>query len=185
MNRAHWLLSLRWRRRAAFCAIAAPAFFAGVGPAVPAQPDTPLAPRRVEATAAGATPLELTIVGGPDLNPNLQGRASPVVVRIFELKSAGAFEAADYSGLFERPAEALKDDLVAQEEFVLRPGDIQHRDRTAAPGVRLLGVAAAYRRLDLSAWRLAIPVKPGTRNLLLIDVGADKIRLATVDSGPP
>jgi len=139
--------------------------------------------RAESAPPAEATALELTIVGGPGLNPNAEGRASPVVVRIFDLKEVRAFEAADYGALFERPGEALRDDLAAQEEFVLRPGEILHRDRTLAPQVRALGVAAAFRELGAATWHLTVPVKPGIRNLLLIDLDADKIRLATVDPG--
>src|SRR5271170_1161685 len=45
---------------------------------------------------AGSTPVELTVVGGTELNPNAQGRASPVVVRIFELAGTAAFEAGDF-----------------------------------------------------------------------------------------
>jgi type VI secretion system protein VasD len=140
-------------------------------------------PLRADASAAVATPLELTIVGGPGMNPNAQGRASPVVVRIFDLKAVKAFEAADYPALFERPGEALKDDLVAQEEFVLRPGEIRHRDRILGPQVQALGVAAAFREMATANWHLTVPVTPGRRNLLLIDLDADKIRLPAVDPG--
>ena len=153
------------------------------GRAAPAQSVASPAPLRPAASVNMATPLELTIVGGPAVNPNAQGRASPVLVRIFELREGKAFEEADYSALFERPAEALKADLVAQEEFVLRPGEIQHRDRSLSPQVQALGVAAAFRELDAAIWHLVVPVTPGRRNLLLIDLDADKIRLAAADPG--
>jgi type VI secretion system protein VasD len=140
-------------------------------------------PLRADAAGGVTTRLELTIVGGPGMNPNAQGRASPVVVRIFDLKAVRSFEAADYAALFERPGEALKDDLVAEEEFVLRPGEIQHRDRALGPQVRALGVAAAFRDLQGATWHLTVPVTPGKPNLLLIDLDADKIRVPTVDPG--
>jgi type VI secretion system protein VasD len=67
-----------------------------------------------DADTAG-TLLELTLVGGPTLNPNTQGHASPVIVRIFDLSSTAAFEKADYAGLFEHPGESLQHDMLAQE----------------------------------------------------------------------
>jgi len=155
------------------------------GRSAPAQLPASPAPLPAGGGASAMTALELTIVGGPSVNPNAQGRASLVVVRIFDLKSGKAFAQADYSALFERPAQALGDDMVAQEEFVLRPGEIQHRDRALASQVRALGVAAAFRELDGATWHLLVPLTPGTRNLLLIDLDADKIRLATVDPGRP
>jgi type VI secretion system protein VasD len=133
--------------------------------------------------AGGPTPVELTVVGGTELNPNAQGRASPVVVRIFDLAAVKTFESADFEALFERPGEVLKHDLIAQEEFVLRPGDIQQRNRSLQPQVRALGVAAGFRDLEHAVWHLTVPVKPGQRNFLLIDLDRDRIRLETVDPG--
>ena len=133
--------------------------------------------------AGGPTPVELTVVGGPELNPNAQGRASPVVVRIFDLSAVRAFESADFNMLFEHPGDVLKQDLVAQEEFVLRPGDIQERNRSLQPQVQALGVAAGFRDLEHAVWHLTVPVKPGQRNFLLIDLDRDRIRLVTVDPG--
>jgi type VI secretion system protein VasD len=135
--------------------------------------------------AAGATPVELTVVGGPTLNLNAQGRPSPVVVRIFDLGAAAAFEAADYTALFEHPGDALKTDLLAQEEFVLRPGDIQQHNRDLQPQVQALGVAAAFRDMQQAVWHLTVPLKPGRRNFLLVDLDRNTIRLMPVDQGQP
>jgi type VI secretion system protein VasD len=146
-------------------------------PLSPAQPLPSAAPT----PAATPTPLELTIVGGPELNPNAEGRASPVVVRIFDLAAATAFESADLQTLFEHPDAALRHDLIAQEEFILRPGEIQQHNRSLQPQVQALGVAAAFRDLEHAVWRLTVLVKTGRRNLLLIDVDRNTVRL--VDPG--
>jgi len=160
----------RIRRSAGSLAVLVGVFLAVVRLA-PAQP----------ATTPAATPIELTVVGGPELNPNAQGRASPVVVRIFDLVSAQAFESADFAALFDHPAELLKHDLVAQNEFVLRPGDIQQYNPSLEPQVQALGVAAAFRDLGHAVWRLTVPVTRGRRSLLLIDLDRDTIRLVPVD----
>lgn len=133
--------------------------------------------------ASVATTLELTVVGGPTLNPNSEGRPSPVVVRIFDLAATGAFQSADYAGLFEQPGDALKREVLAQEELVLRPGDIQERSRTLAPQVQALGIAAGFRDLGHAVWRLTVPLKAGRRNFLLIDLDRDTVRLDTSDPG--
>lgn len=145
------------------------AWFAG--PLAVAQP----------APADAPTTLELTVVGGPELNPNSQGRPSPVVVRIFDLAATKDFEAANFTTLFEHP-EALKRDVLAQEEIVLRPGDIQERNRDVKATVYALGVAAAFRDMDRAVWQLVVPLKPGIRNFLLLHLDQNKIRLETIDS---
>ena len=131
------------------------------------------------------TPIELTLVGGPELNPNGQGRASPVVVRIFELAATQAFESAQFQGLFEHPADVLKQDLVAQEELVLRPGEIQERNRSSQPQVQALGVMAAFRDVEHAVWHLTVPLRPGRRNFLLVEVDRDTIRVMPVDPAQP
>jgi len=132
--------------------------------------------------ATGETTVELTVVGGPAVNPNSQGRPSPVVVRIFDLVSTKAFEAADFQTLFEQTGESLKRDIAAQEELVVRAGDIQQRNRTLPPAVIAVGVAAGFRDLEHAVWHVTIPVKPGRHNFLLIDLDQDKIRVETLDA---
>ena len=125
---------------------------------------------------AEAFSIEVTLVGGPNLNPNLEGHASPVVVRLFELKRTSAFEAAGFEGLIDRAKDVLGDDLVAQEEFILRPGEIRHHDRVGRAGATALGLVAAFRTLEGDSWRLVVPLAAGVHNLLLIDFDQHRIR---------
>ena len=141
---------------------------------------TPAADRGSSPSASASFSIEATLVGGPNLNPNLEGRASPVVVRVFELKQTAAFRAANFSALFERSKEALGDGLVAQQEFILRPGEIRHYDRTGDPQPAALGLAAAFRTLDKDTWRVIVPIAPGTHNLLLIDFDNNEIRVPSI-----
>jgi type VI secretion system protein VasD len=159
-------------RLAAFAAACAAATAAVAGAALAAE----AAPNGAAKAAPEAFSIEATLVGGPNLNPNLEGRASPVVVRLFELKRTAAFEAASFSALFDRPKEALGDDLISQEEFVLRPGEIRHHDRSGAPSGAALGLAAAFRTLEGDSWRLIVPVAAGGHNLLLIDFDHHRIQ---------
>jgi type VI secretion system protein VasD len=140
----------------------------------------PAADRGTSLSASTSFSIEATLVGGPNLNPNLEGRASPVVVRLFELKQTAAFRAAKFSALFEQSKEALGDGLVAQQEFILRPGEIRHYDRTGDPQPAALGLVAAFRTLDKDAWRVIVPIAPGTHNLLLIDFDNNEIRVPSI-----
>lgn len=69
------------------------------------------------------TKLDLTLNASDQLNPDLHGRPSPIVVRLIELKNPVAFENADFFSLYERAKESLAPDMVASEELELRPGE--------------------------------------------------------------
>lgn len=45
------------------------------------------------------TRLDITITAAADVNPDDKGRAAPILVRLYELKSEGTFESADYFSL--------------------------------------------------------------------------------------
>ena len=110
------------------------------------------------------TKLDLSLAGSDRLNPDLNGRPSPIVLRLFELKHPVAFENADFFALYQRPKEALTPDLVTFEELELRPGETRELKLSVQPGSRYVGVLAAYRDLPEARWRFVIPLEEAARN---------------------
>ena len=110
------------------------------------------------------TKLDLQLAGSERLNPDLNGRPSPIVVRLIELKHPVAFENADFFSLYQRPKEALSPDLVTQEELELRPGETRELKLTTQEGSRYVGVLAAYRDLPEANWRFVIPIEAKALN---------------------
>lgn len=106
------------------------------------------------------------------LNPDLRGRPSPVVVRVYELKSVTAFNSADFFSLFEKEQEALGGDLVGREEYQLRPGENRPYQRQLQPDTKFIGVVAAFRDLENSRWKQAVPVPAKRQPDLTIGVEA-------------
>ncbi|WP_434673231.1 type VI secretion system lipoprotein TssJ [Pseudomonas sp. R1-15] len=107
------------------------------------------------------TKLNLTLIAGNQLNPDLNGRPSPVVVRLLELKHPVAFENADFFSLYERARETLSPDLIASEELELRPGETVRLRLDIAGGGRYVGILAAYRDLPQAKWRYTLPIIAG------------------------
>ncbi len=112
----------------------------------------------VLAVACGSSPplLRGSIKVDPTSNPDLRGRPSPIVVRIYELKSLAAFNSADFFSLFEKEQETLDGDLVGREEYQLRPTETQPYQRQLQPDTKFIGVVAAFRDLENSRWRDAV-----------------------------
>lgn len=104
------------------------------------------------------TKLNLKLTASDQLNPDLNGRPSPVVLRLVELKHPVAFESADFFSLYDRAKESLAPDLVASEELELRPGESVELKLSIASGSRYVGVLAAYRDLPETRWRYVVPV---------------------------
>lgn len=117
------------------------------------------------------TKLNLKLATSDQLNPDLNGRPSPIVVRLFALKHPVAFENADFFSLYERAKETLTPDLVASEEMELRPGEVVELKLSLEPGSRYVGVLAAYRDLSDTQWRytLQVPALEATDADLTLD----------------
>ncbi|MBM1193202.1 type VI secretion system lipoprotein TssJ [Pseudomonas weihenstephanensis] len=106
------------------------------------------------------TKVNLKLQASDQLNPDLNGRPSPVVVSLFELKHPVAFENADFFSLYEHAKEALSPDMVASEQLELRPGETLELKLSVEEGSRYIGILAAYRDLPDSKWRYTVEVTP-------------------------
>ncbi|MEC4240233.1 type VI secretion system lipoprotein TssJ [Pseudomonas sp. DSV-1] len=109
---------------------------------------------------SNVTKLNLKLTASDQLNPDLNGRPSPIVVRLFELKHPVAFENADFFSLYERAKESLTPDMAATEELELRPGETVELKLSVEEGSRYVGVLAAYRDLPDTKWRYTLQVTP-------------------------
>ena len=114
------------------------------------------------------TVVAATLQATANVNPDSRKRASPLVVRIYELKSSAAFDAADFLSLYERDQATLAAEMGAREEFTLRPGDSQPWEKTVGAEVRFIGVIGAFRDIERARWKAIVPVKANTRNVVTI-----------------
>ena len=106
------------------------------------------------------TKVNLKLTANDQLNPDLNGRPSPIVISLFELKHPVAFENADFFSLYERAKDSLTPDLVASEELELRPGETVELKLSVEQGSRFVGVLAAYRDLPDTQWRYTAQLTP-------------------------
>jgi type VI secretion system protein VasD len=108
-------------------------------------------------------------------NPDVTGRASPVVVRVYELKSLALFNTADFFSLFEKERETLGTELVGREEYDLRPAETRPYQRQLQPDTRFIGVVAAFRDLEKSSWRASVAVPQKSSATLTIGIDAKAV----------
>jgi type VI secretion system protein VasD len=122
------------------------------------------------------TKLNLKLTASDQVNPDLNGRPSPIVVRLIELKHPVAFENADFFSLYDRARETLAPDMVASEEMELRPGETVELKLSVAQGSRYVGVLAAYRDLSDTQWRYTLQVPALTATDADLTLGQSGLR---------
>ena len=143
-------------------------------------------------TACGAKPVKPTdahaqlIVSG-DVNPDNSGRASPIVVRLFQLRNDGEFATADFFALYDKEKETLGASFISREEYVLNPGETRALELAVNPDARFIGALAAYRDIRSAQWRAL--TRPPEKKLidllgkrvLVLTVGKDNLTLGVKD----
>jgi len=131
-------------------------------------------------------PVTLTIVVSADVNPDAQGRPSPIVVRLYQLKDEAAFKAADFYALYEKDQATLGAAFVSREDFDFAPGDRHSADMPVSTDAQFIGVIAAYRDIRNAQWRtLTAAPEKGIVNNVKKNKLAIAVERARVSFVPP
>jgi len=114
-----------------------------------------------------------------DVNPNLYGRPSPVVLTLYQLSDAEAFMAADLAQLL---SDAPPDDAawLAQSSVQLRPGESRVHHFEPATGMRLLGVVVHYRDPDNAQWRAMQVFEAHSPGALRVSLAREQVKIHAV-----
>jgi type VI secretion system protein VasD len=132
-------------------------------------------------------PYALMLKADPQVNPDANGRPSPIQVTVYELKSPGTFQSRDYFALQADPQAALGKDLLNTDQVILRPGETQTVERPGNAEARVVGIVAGYRDLENSQWRMVIQL-PEAQNTNIYKVwqfspNEEKIQIAVGTKG--
>ena len=126
--------------------------------------------------------LDIVTMSGKDLNPDASGRASPLVVRIYALRSIAEFSKADFFALYEKDEQILAADLVKRDEIVLKPGETTTIPREFPVDVQFVAVMGAFRDVERSTWRASTPVTPGAKGVLTLKADMRSLSLAVEEA---
>jgi type VI secretion system protein VasD len=132
-------------------------------PAVPAPTAPPVVPTSITITAPPDAKIKapMTVVAGADDNPDASGRPSPVVVRVYQLRTDTAFTNVEFFALFDDDKKALGEALISRDEFVLAPSEQRMLDVSVAGETRFVGAIAAFRDIRNAQWRALMPATKG------------------------
>jgi type VI secretion system protein VasD len=108
------------------------------------------------AEAADKVAVKTEITTAADLNPNRDNRPSPIVLFTFQLKTAEAFENADFFSLTAAEATVLGGDLIERTQSILQPGVVLPLEAEFDEEARFLGFVAAFRDIEKAQWRAVV-----------------------------
>ncbi|AVT12420.1 type VI secretion system lipoprotein TssJ [Paracidovorax oryzae] len=108
---------------------------------------------RPQEAPTAVPPAVFEIVADPGVNPDIHGTPKPILLRIYELRAAAAFDRASYLDLQDKDEAQLGADFVRREEILLQPGERRTIERKGSADVRTFAVFAGYRDLERSTWR--------------------------------
>jgi type VI secretion system protein VasD len=155
------------------------AMLAGCAHAPPPPPPPPPQPLDVE----------VRVIAAPDVNPNRSSRASPVFLRVFELRDPSKFLNAEFDEVTLHADTALAGTVIGREERMVEPASTVVLALKIDPGTRLLGVVAEYSDLANSRWRATSPAPVGgllamfKDQSLVINVDRQAVSFAAVPVG--
>ena len=119
--------------------------------------------------------VTVNIAGQAGMNPGPGGGDRPVTIMIFRLKSAGAFNSADYFALQGNAAGALGADLVGSDQLAVAPRKSASKTITVEPEATTLGLVALIREPTGRTWRITKSVSPGSTVTINAKLGSGGI----------
>ncbi|WP_102794736.1 type VI secretion system lipoprotein TssJ [Bowmanella denitrificans] len=123
------------------------------------------------------TKADITFVAAPDVNPDINGRPSPVLVRYYELRSPSAFNSADFFSLYDKAAGELGNDYIRHDDLELKPGQQVQKTVIFSEETRYLGLIAAYRDIGTATWKRVVELPPDSNSSIQIALGSNMLQL--------
>lgn len=111
-----------------------------------------------EAVNEKAGRYSLSVASGAILNPDFQGNAMSVVVRVYHLRDKAEFSKLTFEMLSSEKTdkELLGQDFLGSHELVLVPGGNYNTQLDLPSGTRYVGAMAFFRSPDANFWRVLV-----------------------------
>jgi type VI secretion system protein VasD len=119
--------------------------------------------------------IEIDTAG--DINPTSSGRASPLILRLYQLKSSSVFDKADFLALYDADERTLGGDLLHKEEITLKPNEKRICAFKPTEETHAIGMFAAFRDYERAQWRAVAAVQPHKSNVILVNVSGTSLTI--------
>lgn len=119
------------------------------------------------------TDLEIRFKVDADVNPDDDRKASPLFVRMYQLKSTKMFSRANFIDLYEKDKEVLGADMISKQILRrIKPGESRVENFVLNKDTNYIGLYAEFLQYKNASYKVLIPVVPtnviGTSESVLI-----------------
>lgn len=109
------------------------------------------------------TAAEFKLVAAHDINPNSDGKASPLVLQVVKLRDARQFKQDDFLNLFEDAKGRLGNDLIEIIKLKeIAPGEKRIENLSLTPDVKFIGILGEYVQYNDAEAKAVIEIEPHT-----------------------
>lgn len=123
------------------------------------------------------TIIQLQIESSNMVNLGVNGEASPVILKLYELSEPSSFNAADFFALFNDDKAILGGDLTHKTELVLKPGESKNLLLQPNDDAKSLGLFAAFRLLDNAQWRANATIEQHKTQSMVIKLEQNQLKV--------
>jgi type VI secretion system protein VasD len=109
------------------------------------------------------------------LNPDINGKAAPVALTIYELRSQNYFNAASYTDLANSATDTLKTSLIDLHPYELQPGSDKNINLYISKQTRYIGLTAGYRNINSATWKKLITLNKNKTNNININLESENL----------
>jgi type VI secretion system protein VasD len=122
--------------------------------------------------------VNLFIQASAKLNPDMANRASPIVLRVYQLTQIDSFNNnSDFFSLYEKDQSLLAKDLTFREELEIKPNQSSVKPLNIDPSSHYVAVLAAFRNLDKAQWKAFLKINPSKPPPLTIKLDEFKVNI--------
>lgn len=124
--------------------------------------------------------LTYSVFSHPRQNPDMNGKPSPLQIRVYQLDHDGVFKAADYLTFLKQDQKMLGGSMLAWDTFMLGQGERKiDEKREMSRKARYFAVLGAFQEHRQLYTTDIVPINPKQHQFLCIYVKTDGIQIAS------
>ena len=118
------------------------------------------------------TRVVLEFEASGDINPNGEGRPSPLGIRIYQLKFYSAFGKADFFSLYDNDEQVLGRELLKKQEILLKPNEKRTVFFEAEDDTQTVGLMGTFMDYENVQWKAAAGIQANKTTVINVTINS-------------